>query len=640
MRAHCITLILIVVVCAAAFATTLGNEFLWDDNLIIVDNPGVHDLSRPFKFFTPQYWKVIRADYRSMPRRGYRPIPELLFAVDYSLWGPNPIGYHAMSILLHAANCVLLYALALRILKNARAAAFCALLFAAHPIHVEAIAWAKARSELLALLFALVVILVYGRYLTSASPSQSLHLYICAVISFALALMCKASAVILPALLALYIWCFVPRARRRRALFGLLPLVGITAAFFAVGAALPHIPDTPQIEGGSSVLTAIAALGVYLKLLLVPAGLCAHHRIHTVQTVLDPSVLRALPLGVALLAGAVAALRRSQVAFFALGWLIIGLAPLAALELMGRRVGELRAYAPSVGFCLLVAFLLSRMPALALARVSREAVERLAIVLCVFLVGAYTGLSAVRSMDWVDEFTFWSDTVAKNPDSWHALAGLSEIYVTKGLHDKAIPYLEHLVRLDWRDRSARYRLAAAYQETGRLDDAIEVYKLLRRGDPGDARAIAALGGLYGKKSEDSKALAYLREALRAAPDSAYAHRQLGIFYTNKGRHAEALSELREALRLKPESPATDYVLGALYDAMGSHTQALRQYRRAAELRPNSPQVWLAMGACYEQLGNPEGAIRAYRRCAELPGPQAEQAKKHLSRLAGGPAGVR
>ena len=625
MRTHGIALALILAVCLGALGMALRNDFVWDDQLIIVRNPGVQDLKAPLKLFTPAYWKVVRADYRAMPRRGYRPVPELLFAVDHALWGFNPAAYHAVSIAVHAANCLLLYVLALRILRDTRAATFCALLFAAHPVHVEAVAWAKARPELLALLFVIGAILLYDRYLSSRAPSRSPYLWICSIGAFGLALMCKASAVILPGLLALYVWCCLPRTSRRAGLFGLLPFAGVAAGFFALDVTVPHLPGMVLPGGGYRVLTTVSALGVYLKLLVVPAGLCAHHRIHTVVSVLDPSVLRALPLGVALLAGTAVALRRSRTAFFALAWMIIGFVPASALQLMGREVGELRAYLPSVGFCLAVALLLARIPHLARDHIVRASLQRASVGLCVLLVAAYAGLSSVRSLDWRNEFSLWSDTAEKNPDSWYALGGLATIYAERGMPEKAIPYLERLVRLDPTSRASRYQLAGAYLQTDQLDAAIAAYTQLAEEDPADGKAQAALGGLYAKKGQNETAMRHFRDALRAAPRSAYAHRQLGVFYLSMGRHTEAIAELTEALRLKPRSPATHHMLGLAYAALGRHAEALAAYRECLRIDPMRAPAWTAMGRCYEELGNAAEASRCYERCRELGGSAADTA---------------
>jgi tetratricopeptide (TPR) repeat protein len=633
MRPHGISLVLIVAVCAAAFAGALPNKLLWDDNLIIVDNPGVHDVRQPLKFFTHQYWNVVRADYRAMPQRGYRPIPEVSFAAQYALWGPNPVGFHAVSILVHAANCVLLYLLSLTILKDNRGATFCALLFAAHPIHVEAVVWAKAQSELLAVLFLLVGMLTFSRCFGPAASGKWRYLLLCSIAACALALMCKASAAVLPALLALYVWCFVPRARQRRGAFALIPFAGVVGVFFAVKATLPYIPDKPTVETGSSFLTGLSALAVYLRLLVVPAGLCAHHRVYTVMSLFDSTLLRVLPMGVALLGAAVVALRRSRVAFFALLWLIISLAPLSLMELMGRRVGELRAYTPSVGFCLLLAFLLSSIPALASARISRTSLNRAAAALCAFLVVAYTGLSAMRSLDWADPFTFWSDTLEKNPDSWHALSGLSEVYAKNGRHEEAIVLLERFVSIATDRRNSRYRLATLYQATDRVDDAVALYEALAAEDQADSRALIALASIRGKQGEHEIAMSLFRRGLEIAPLSPYAHRQLGIYHSRMGRYPEAIAELEETLRLKPDDGPTLQMLGITYATAGREADAMKIFQKCLEVDPTRLQVWLSMGECYEKMGNPAEAARCYQEAIKAGDPLAKDAKARLAHLA-------
>jgi Flp pilus assembly protein TadD len=634
MRSHGKAVILIVGLCAFVFANALHNDLQWDDRFIISENPGIRELTSPLKFFTRSYWVQTLANYQGLPGRGYRPVPEFLFAVDYALWRLNPVGYHATSLLVHTANSVLLYFLAHRAFRDGRIAAFCALLFAVHPVHVEAVVWAKARPELLALLFMLGAMLLYARYLDAPSSSRPVPFAVCGVLLFGLAVVSKASAVVLPGLLAVYLWCFVPRERLRRGLLALLPFVGVMVGFLAVRAVMPHRPPQVMVPEGLLFWTGVAVLGMYLKLLLVPIGLCAQHAVSLVADVHDPSVFRAVALGLPLLGGAVAALWRSRAAFFALAWIILSMIPLMALNAVGRLVGENRAYIPSVGFCLLAGLLLGSIPALASKRLPRASLERTAIALCVLLICIYAGLTVVRNMDWANELSLWTDTLRKNPDSWVGHQVLGMMYVEKGLPGKAVPHLEREVELYPQDLSARYQLARAYQQTGREEQAVATFNALLTASPADVRTRAELAALYGRMGHDEAAMAEFQRALRDAPQTAVVHRLLGIFHVHKGQYEEALPALTTALQLKPDSPSAHHALGVVYEKTGSPERALAEYRRAAELRPESVESWLAMGALYERLGDIGSAIRSYQKCADRPGPLADQARAHVARLAG------
>src|SRR5262249_30661037 len=144
-------------VTVVAFSPVFRNSFVqWDDLHVIVGNPSYRGLG----------WSEISWMFTTFYMSLYRPLAWVTLAGDYVVWGMNPAGYHATSLLLHAANAALVYFIARALYRIARnggadreapheavAAGFAALFFALNPLAVEAVAWASARSEPLAALF-------------------------------------------------------------------------------------------------------------------------------------------------------------------------------------------------------------------------------------------------------------------------------------------------------------------------------------------------------------------------------------------------------------------------------------------------------------------------------------------------------
>src|SRR5207249_2729278 len=138
------------------------------------------------------------------------PLSWMTLGLDYQLWGMDPIGYHLTSLLLHAANAVLVYFLARRLLSatiDARprprtltvAAAVAALLFAIHPLRVESVAWITERRDVLSGFFGLLTVLLYLRAVDRAEVRK--RWYAASVASFGCALLSKAITMTIPALL-------------------------------------------------------------------------------------------------------------------------------------------------------------------------------------------------------------------------------------------------------------------------------------------------------------------------------------------------------------------------------------------------------------------------------------------------------
>ena len=633
MRYHGPVLLLVAAIAGGIFVNAVGGDFVWDDYYIIYKNPQIRDLREGVTCFGLRYWLRLRAEGWVMGWRAYRPVPELTFAVDYSIWELNPTGYHITSILVHVANSILVYFVAHGILGNRRGAAFCAVLFAAHPIHVEAVVWAKARSEPLALLFTLAAWLLYWRCGGRPGSARGAALYGGSVAAFGLALTCKESAVVLPVLLALYVWYFVPRRRLMGRLVGLLPFVGVAAAFFAIGAVLPsHFHPGLSATLWQRCLTALATVGAYLRLVVAPVGLCLNHDFSIVRWPHHRLVLQALPWELALAVGMVVAYRRSRVAFFALAWLLIGLGPVSNLKLLGRPIAEPRLYAPSVGFCLLAALLLQSIPAVRSARFGRRTLEKLSLVLCGFVVILYSGLSMARNLDWVDPLRLFYDTARKNPRGSAAYHSLGLSYLRQDRVDLALPCFKRAVavRPDYLD--ALEGLATIYYDIGRFEEAIPYYRRMLYLRPIDAYSHERLGIAYAQTGDLGRAITQFRRALDLDPQRAESHYNTGLAWIKLGDCARAAPALREAVKLAPDDPQAHYGLALVYDRMGQYKRALPEYEEAVRLRPRSGGMWLGTAGCYERLGKRADAIRRYRKCLTLGGEAAAAARQRLAEL--------
>jgi Flp pilus assembly protein TadD len=648
MRRHIGPIILIAVVSGICFANALHGEFFWDDVHIVVRNQGIRDVRNIPRFFHPDYWRALFADYQGMPGRHYRPVPEATLAIDYAIWKHmpakrpvdpeipdffvQPFGFHLTSVVVHTANSILLYLVGLRLFGSRRGALFCALLFAAHPIHVEAVAWAKARSTLLAMFFMLLTMLLYTRWAHSAGRPRHTCLYILSIVALGLATMSKASAVMLPPMLALYLWCVVPRNQLRRALYGLLPLVGVTMAFYALHDAVPKHILSATATPVQHLFAGVSAFGFYARLLTVPIGMCVHHYF----SLLDPPFLPAVPWVVAFVAGMAIALWRSRLAFFALAWILIASAPTWALTLVGRAIGEQRAYAPSVGFCVLIALLLSRLPVLARSADTRRSLEKLGTALLVMIVVAYSGITIARNADWRTKVSLWYDTVRKNPQSDQAHGALARAYIDIGQNETALEHLKALLELMPEDTWALDQAGVLCDEMGRYSEAILYYQRLLTLVPSNAAGHLGLGIAYAKSNRRAEALASFEEARRLAPLDSDINYNLGVFHSGGDEPEKAIAPLEEAVRLNPMNVPAWQMLGGTQEYLGAYQQAIAAYDAILAIQPDDPPTRLSAARCHEALGETAEAIRHYRRCAQVPGGMGEYAQERIRILTQAP----
>src|SRR3989441_8089578 len=335
---------LAVALCAVVvYLGALWNRFAFDDLPIVLWNSL---FGRP-----GAWWRALGASYWPPELGGgmYRPLTISTYALD---WLVGRIAwFHAANLVWPGGAGVALAAIARR-WSGDRAALAAGLIFAVHPVHVEAVANVAGRAELMAALFALLA--VYGALVRD-------HLG-WSVLAAALGLLSKENAAVVPGLIA---WGWIvglARPTRRRMMLYLASWIAVGAVYSVVRwevlrsyAGVYNV--AAQFVGASPVpirLTAVAAFADFARLLLFPLKLRVDYSPNERTLVVTPLDWR-FALGLACLALwatlLVLAWRRGRrVEAFGLGWIALALAPVANLLFpAGVLVAERTLYLPSAG---------------------------------------------------------------------------------------------------------------------------------------------------------------------------------------------------------------------------------------------------------------------------------------------------
>ena len=208
-----------------SYAPVLRAGFIWDDDGYVTENSTLHSIDG-----LRRIWFEIGA----VPQ--YYPLVHTSFWIEQHAWGLSATGYHAVNILLHAANAILVWRVLTRL--QVPGAWLGAALFAVHPVEVESVAWITERKNVLSLALALSSMLCYWRFApaespTTASPRARAGYYLASWLVFVAALLSKTVVATMPAVLLVICWW-----KRGRVTWGdVLPLL----PFFAVGVALGSI---------------------------------------------------------------------------------------------------------------------------------------------------------------------------------------------------------------------------------------------------------------------------------------------------------------------------------------------------------------------------------------------------------------
>ncbi len=422
---------LVVGVAIAVHLGVLGHGFTLDDEGIIQRNPLVHSLSGVWRAFGAPWWPEVGGQYR--------PLVLAVFTVEWWIGGGSPAVFHASNLLWHAL-VVLLVMQFTREVASLGAAIVAGLLFAVHPVHVEAIAGIVGRAELMAAAGVLAALLLHRRGSWWS------------VLAYALALLSKEHAIVFP-VLALAMDHLVPtvaphaasaeaqRAWRLRRSLRYLAYGAVVAAWITIVALLfrgampvPAHPLWLALSAPSRWLTMLGVVPTWLRLFVAPADLSVDYA---------PAVLSAWPaawpaalLGAGLLLGAMAALahawRRAPSAALAGVWIGVTLLPVANLLLpTGIVTAERVLYLPSVGVVLLAALGVARA-----ARESRasQAVLTLALVVAI----AFAARSITRVPAWASNKEILLTTLREHPESSFAHALLGRVYLSNRATDQAL----------------------------------------------------------------------------------------------------------------------------------------------------------------------------------------------------------
>ncbi|MGH7538242.1 MAG: glycosyltransferase family 39 protein [Gemmatimonadales bacterium] len=343
-------------VAVAVYVGALANRFAVDDIPLIVQNPLVSSGSGLWRAFVTPYWPA------DLGGSLYRPLPVASWALDRLVDGA--VWYHLVNLLWHAAVSIAVAALARRVAGEPTGLA-AGLLFAVHPVHVEAVANVVGRAELMAGLF---VVLAVHAALARQSVGWS-------AAAWGLGLLCKENAAVLPALVVWGWMVGLARPTRRRMATFVASWVVIGGTYTAIRWAVLHpyaefhslapifLGEPPAVVRW----TAVAALADVARLLVFPLTLRVDYspaERSAIPSPLNPWL--AAGLACLILWGALLAFtwrRGRRIETYGLGWIGIAFLPVANLLFpVGFLLAERTLYLPSVGFALAAGAWLARLP--------------------------------------------------------------------------------------------------------------------------------------------------------------------------------------------------------------------------------------------------------------------------------------
>ena len=589
--------LVLALVTVAVFLPALENGFVnWDDPQALVDNPHYRGLG----------WTQLRWVLTTFLMGHYSPLAWFTFAVDYLLWGMNPAGYHFTSLLLHVANAVLFYFVARRLLRAAAPGAadagpemrlfggVAALLFAIHPLRVESVAWASDRRDVLCGFFFLAAVLAYLRAVETADVGRRRRWQAASLGAFVAALLSKATAMPLPAvllLLDLYPLRRLQVVGWRRLVVEKMPYGVLVGASAVVATIAKTHADWAMEAHGLGTRLAIAGYGLmfYPWKFLWPVGLSPLYEWLGPADLLAWRFLFPTLSFAIVTAGLVAGRRRWPGALAA--WVFSALMVLPVSGLVMRAGPYLAAdrysYLSGLGWALLGGGALRHW---SLARRWPVHGGRRAAVLAgllVVVIGTLGTLTRGQIHVWRDSETLWTHTTSLAPSSI-AHFNLGMFLETRGLRQKAAEHYRGALAINPDLAQAHSSLGLVLAQENRVPEAIVHLREDVRLNPGSSRARKNLATVLARQGRTAEAIEHLRRAVQLSPGDASAHNDLGNVLAVQGQLDEAVQHYQEVLKITPDSPEMHNNLGMALALQGRKSEAVEHFRRALAIRPGFP----------------------------------------------------
>ena len=523
----------------------------------------------------------------------YWPLTYTTFWLEHKIWGLAPAGYHIVNVLLHLLNSLLVWRLLLRLAVPG--AWVVAAVFAAHPLHVESVAWIIERKDVLSGLFYLAAVLVWLRFLEQPRPWR----YGLALLLFAAGLLSKSIVVTLPAALLIVQWWkdgrVAVRDLQRVAPFFLVALLLMAIDLFSYGSRHGSLDySLPE-----RMLIASRALWFYAAKLAWPTDLA----------VIYPrwDISLGDPWAWLYLAGAAA--------LAAVLWLMrhrIGRGPLAGALFFAVTLSPVLGFV-NYGY-MEYSLVADRFQYLAgigvMAVVIGAAVQgagRLSGGLKMGAIGLLMVLLALLGT------TTWRQA---------------------GIYRDNLSFFSHIVSLNPEARYAHRILSRELTEAGRLEESLAAARIAAEQHPDEALSYSMIGELLVNLKRLDEAEENFRRALEIDPSGKNELRILSVLGRASwkwGRLQAAEKYFRRALELDPRNREALKHLAGSYFKQKRYQEALDLYRTLAEVDPDDATTHFNIGASLYYLGQSEAALRNFKRALSLD-PTLEQARTGLEEL--------
>jgi tetratricopeptide (TPR) repeat protein len=546
------------------YSNTFNAPFVLDDGMYITENPTIRDFSYLADSSKADGLKLgIVRRYLDTRIVGY-----MSFWANYMMSGLNVWGYHAVNLVIHLINSLLVYVFVIltfktpslkasRVMERYRhIALFSMLLFMTHPLQTESVTYITQRFGELATMFYLLSTVTYIKSRLSAGRASRYVFYAASFLSAVLAMKSKENAFTLPLALMLHEFMFFRgRVAGRCAL--LMPLV-LTMLIIPIGyISMQGGGFVSSLEGSTRLGTDISRLEylytqfrvimTYIRLLFLPVNQNLDYGYPIYSSFIDPPVILSFLCLLGAFALGVYLLYRSRIrtelriVSFGIFWFFLALSVESSVIPVSETIFEYRAYLPSAGFFTAAAsgtFLFA-------GRLKSSKTITVTVIFFILVTFLSSCATYARNNLWRSELRLWEDTVGKSPGKARPHINLGMAFMSEGLTGQAEGHFKTALELAPDNAEAHNNLGAVYATRGEISKAIKHFQLAVMNDPDFAEARINLGYAYYLSGWPEDAIEQYGIALEIQPGNQEARERLGLAHKGQGLPDERPFNRRE-----------------------------------------------------------------------------------------------
>lgn len=550
------------------FWQTLHHDFVWDDDVHIIYNSyDTPDASHNIL----KYWS---------------PKPKLIYApITYTVWGmlknglPDPYFFHFTNIIVHTLAVIIIFFILKIMVKNEWPALAGALIFAVHPLQVEAVAWATGLRTLLCGLFGMMSLLLH---LLFRERKQPVILYLLGLVAFFLALASKPTAVIFLIFILLIDLIYFKKRIRDMAMH-FIPYGLLTLPFLWI---LIQTNTPPEYSAPlwSRPLIMTDTITFYLKKLFYPVELCSFYG-RTPAYVMQEKwfyVSWIIPAVITWLL--IKSYKKTRFPLLCALLFLAGILPVSGLiSFEGQNwntVADRYLYFSMLGIALSFSLIINKW----------RQKKLIWIIAGGIILGCFFRSYLVQIPQWQNDWTIWNSAIHYFPDQSVPYSKRGELYLAQGKLNMALYDFQRAVQRNPRFAKAYNNIGLVYSNQEKWDEALEAYSYAIHLNPKLTKTLKNIGLIYYIQKNYEKAEQAFKTAIKYDPDYADAYYQLGRTYYAQKMINEAERAFLEAIKLDPGHLKAYMALANVYTAVGNDKNAAAIWQTVQALDPGNQQA--------------------------------------------------